>query len=58
MELKNDLGICGTLHPVDQYLKITLADIGVTDLEKYPHMLSAKNCFIGAQSSTVSSCGR
>nr|XP_034492628.1 U6 snRNA-associated Sm-like protein LSm2 [Marmota flaviventris] len=46
MELKNDLSICGTLHSVDQYLNIKLTDISVTDPEKYPHMLSVKNCFI------------
>ncbi|CAG0882474.1 unnamed protein product [Darwinula stevensoni] len=46
VELKNDLCICGTLHSVDQYLNIKLTDISVTDPEKYPHMLSVKNCFI------------
>merc|ERR1711962_1302257 len=46
VELKNDLSICGTLHSVDQYLNIKLTDINVTDTEKYPHMLSVKNCFI------------
>ncbi|KAJ0032153.1 hypothetical protein NQD34_002234 [Periophthalmus magnuspinnatus] len=29
-----------------QYLNIKLTDINVTDPEKYPHMLSVKNCFI------------
>lgn len=38
--------ICGTLHSVDQYLNIKLTDISVTDHEKYPHMMSVKNCFI------------
>lgn len=38
--------ISGTLHSVDQYLNIKLTDISVTDPEKYPHMLSVKNCFI------------
>ncbi|XP_064900230.1 U6 snRNA-associated Sm-like protein LSm2 isoform X1 [Columba livia] len=46
VELKNDLSICGTLHSVDQYLNIKLTDISVTDPEKYPHMLSVRNCFI------------
>ncbi|XP_049625048.1 U6 snRNA-associated Sm-like protein LSm2 [Suncus etruscus] len=46
MELKNELSICGTLHSIDQYLNIKLTDISVTDLEKYPHMLLVKNCFI------------
>uniref|UniRef100_F7BP16 U6 snRNA-associated Sm-like protein LSm2 n=1 Tax=Equus caballus TaxID=9796 RepID=F7BP16_HORSE len=40
------IAICGTLHSVDQYLNIKLTDISVTDPEKYPHMLSVKNCFI------------
>uniref|UniRef100_A0A8C9PGI0 U6 snRNA-associated Sm-like protein LSm2 n=1 Tax=Spermophilus dauricus TaxID=99837 RepID=A0A8C9PGI0_SPEDA len=47
VELKNDLSICRTLHSVDQYLNIKLTDISVADPEKYPHMLSVKNCFIG-----------
>lgn len=38
--------ICGTLHSVDQYLNMKLTDISVTDSERYPHMLSVKNCFI------------
>ena len=46
VELKNDLSICGPLHSVDQYLNIKLTDVSVTDPEKYPHMLSVKNCFI------------
>ncbi|VDO93529.1 unnamed protein product [Soboliphyme baturini] len=46
VELKNDLSIAGTLHSVDQFLNIKLTDISVTDAEKYPHMLSVKNCFI------------
>ncbi|CAG7835113.1 unnamed protein product [Allacma fusca] len=46
VELKNDLAICGTLHSVDQYLNVKLTDINVTDPDKYPHMLSVKNCFI------------
>ncbi|XP_071820123.1 U6 snRNA-associated Sm-like protein LSm2 isoform X1 [Apostichopus japonicus] len=46
VELKNDLSICGTLHSVDQFLNIKLTEITVTDPDKYPHMLSVKNCFI------------
>merc|ERR1712027_145330 len=46
VELKNDLSICGTLHSVDQFLNIKLTDISVTDPDKYPHMMSVKNCFI------------
>ena len=33
-------------YQVDQYLNIKLTDISVTDPDKYPHMLSVKNCFI------------
>ena len=46
VELKSDLSIRGILHWVDQYLNIKLTDVSVTDPEKYPHMLSVKNCFI------------
>lgn len=46
VNLKFLFSICGTLHSVDQYLNIKLTDISVTDPEKYPHMLSVKNCFI------------
>lgn len=46
MYLNHLSSICGTLHSVDQYLNIKLTDISVTDPEKYPHMLSVKNCFI------------
>ena len=34
------------LIEVFQYLNIKLTDISVTDPDKYPHMLSVKNCFI------------
>jgi len=46
VELKNDLCIRGTLHSVDQYLNIKLKDITILDEEKYPHMMSVRNCFI------------
>uniref|UniRef100_A0A915J8Z4 U6 snRNA-associated Sm-like protein LSm2 n=1 Tax=Romanomermis culicivorax TaxID=13658 RepID=A0A915J8Z4_ROMCU len=46
VELKNDLCIAGTLHSVDQYLNVKMNDISVIEPEKYPHMLSIKNCFI------------
>ncbi|NWJ02246.1 LSM2 protein, partial [Crypturellus undulatus] len=45
VELKNDLS-CDTRCVSPQYLNIKLTDISVTDPEKYPHMLSVKNCFI------------
>lgn len=38
--------ICGTLHSVDQYLNMKLTDITVSDTDRFPHMLSVKNCFI------------
>uniref|UniRef100_A0A914HZP0 U6 snRNA-associated Sm-like protein LSm2 n=1 Tax=Globodera rostochiensis TaxID=31243 RepID=A0A914HZP0_GLORO len=46
VELKNDLSICGTLHSVDQYLNMKVNDISVTDVDRHPHMISVKNCFI------------
>ncbi|KAK9811311.1 hypothetical protein WJX72_001578 [[Myrmecia] bisecta] len=46
VELKNDLAISGTLHSVDQYLNIKLHNTRVINEQKYPHMLSVRNCFI------------
>lgn len=46
VELKNDLAISGTLHSVDQYLNVKLTNIKVMNEQKYPHMLSVRNCFI------------
>jgi U6 snRNA-associated Sm-like protein LSm2 len=46
VELKNDLAITGTLHSVDQYLNIKLNSIRVVNEQKYPHMLSVRNCFV------------
>lgn len=46
VELKNDLKVAGTLHSVDQYLNFKLTDIQVIDGQKFPYMLSVKNCFI------------
>eukprot|EP00064_Thunnus_orientalis_P003657 superscaffoldBa00000309_g3668 len=49
VELKNDLSLrilTSSLFSMFQYLNIKLTDISVTDPEKYPHMLSVKNCFI------------
>uniref|UniRef100_A0A0G4F6N8 U6 snRNA-associated Sm-like protein LSm2 n=1 Tax=Chromera velia CCMP2878 TaxID=1169474 RepID=A0A0G4F6N8_9ALVE len=46
VELKNDLLLSGTLMSVDQFLNIKLNNVQVNDPEKYPHLLSVKNCFI------------
>mmetsp|Transcript_12014 Transcript_12014/g.33864 ORF Transcript_12014/g.33864 Transcript_12014/m.33864 type:complete len:97 (+) Transcript_12014:261-551(+) len=46
VELKNDLAIVGTLVSVDQYLNFKLKDISVTEEDRFPHMISVKNCFI------------
>ncbi|KAJ2011007.1 hypothetical protein GGI06_004702, partial [Coemansia sp. S85] len=46
VELKNDLAIQGVLESVDQFLNFKLKDIKVVDEERYPHMLSVKNCFV------------
>ena len=46
VELKNELTITGTLHSVDQYLNIKLNKIRVANEQKYPHMMSVRNCFV------------
>lgn len=46
VELKNDLAITGTLHSVDQYLNIKLDNVKVVNEDKFPHMLSVRNCFV------------
>ncbi|KAF8819612.1 putative U6 snRna-associated sm family protein Lsm2 [Cardiosporidium cionae] len=46
IELKNDLQISGTLHSVDQHLNFKVNNVSVNDPEKYPHLLSVKNCFV------------
>lgn len=46
VELKNDMVLSGELLSVDQFLNIKLQDITVEDIERYPHMLAVKNCFI------------
>ena len=46
VELKNDVIIRGTLQSVDQYLNVKLSDIEIDNPEKYPHLVSLKNCFI------------
>lgn len=46
VELKNDLQIMGKLHSVDQFLNIKLNNVSVNDPERYPHLLSVKNCFV------------
>lgn len=46
VEMKNDLKVAGTLYSVDQYLNFKLTDIQVIDGQKFPYMLSVKNCFI------------
>eukprot|EP00892_Ulva_mutabilis_P007672 jgi/Ulvmu1/5277/UM022_0071.1 len=46
VELKNDLAINGTLHSVDQYMNIKLDNVKVVNEDKFPHMLSVRNCFI------------
>ncbi|PJF20052.1 U6 snRNA-associated Sm-like proteinLSm2 [Paramicrosporidium saccamoebae] len=46
IELKNDMVLTGTLQSVDQFLNMKLSSIEVHDVERYPHMLSVKDCFI------------
>ena len=46
MEVKNDLVLMGTLHSVEQYLNVKLTNVRVLDSNKYPQLLTLKNCFI------------
>ncbi|CAE7250808.1 lsm2 [Symbiodinium sp. CCMP2592] len=46
VELKNDLCITGTLQSADQFLNLKLANVSVNDPDRFPHLLSVKNCFI------------
>mmetsp|Transcript_21626 Transcript_21626/g.24817 ORF Transcript_21626/g.24817 Transcript_21626/m.24817 type:complete len:107 (+) Transcript_21626:243-563(+) len=46
VELKNDVVLTGTLHSVDQYLNVKLSNVSVVDKEKYPQLLTLRNCFI------------
>ena len=46
VELKNDLQIKGKLQSVDQYLNVKLMNVTIENPEKYPHLVSLKNCFI------------
>ncbi|KRX96161.1 U6 snRNA-associated Sm-like protein LSm2, partial [Trichinella pseudospiralis] len=45
-ESKMEIDITGNLHSVDQYLNLRLNDVSISDPEKYPHLVSVKNCFI------------
>lgn len=46
VELKNDMAISGQLQSVDQYLNVKLTDVSIDNPEKYPHLVSLRNCFI------------
>ena len=46
VELKNDVAITGQLQSVDQYLNVKLSGVSIENPEKYPHLVSLKNCFI------------
>ena len=46
VELKNDVAITGLLQSVDQYLNVKLANVSIENPEKYPHLVSLRNCFI------------
>lgn len=46
VELKNDLQISGKLQSVDQYLNVKLSDVRIENPQKYPHLVSLKNCFV------------
>ena len=36
----------GVLESIDQFLNFKLNDIVVLDAEKYPHLMTVRNCFI------------
>lgn len=46
VELKNDVKLIGTLHSVDQYLNVKLMNVKVVEPEKYPQLVTLKNCFV------------
>jgi U6 snRNA-associated Sm-like protein LSm2 len=46
VELKNDISISGYLQSVDQYLNVKLGNVSIDNPEKFPHLVSLKNCFI------------
>ena len=46
VELKNDISISGQLQSVDQYLNVKLANVSIDNPEKFPHLVSLRNCFI------------
>ena len=46
VELKNDIAITGQLQSVDQYLNVKLSNVSIENPEKYPHLVSLRNCFI------------
>ena len=46
VELKNDLQISGTLHSVDQFLNLRINNVSLNDPERYPHLLSMRNCVV------------
>eukprot|EP00396_MALV-II-16_sp_LP-1_P000416 gene416-131_t len=46
VELKNDVCMQGRLAEVDQFLNVKLADVSVSDPEKFPQLMALKSCFI------------
>mmetsp|Transcript_37225 Transcript_37225/g.86834 ORF Transcript_37225/g.86834 Transcript_37225/m.86834 type:complete len:105 (-) Transcript_37225:245-559(-) len=46
LELKNGVVLTGTLHSVDQYLNVKLSNVQVVDSNKYPQLVSLRNCFV------------
>jgi U6 snRNA-associated Sm-like protein LSm2 len=44
VELKNDMEVEGRLDSVDQFLNVKLADVRVVNEEKYPHLVSTREC--------------
>ena len=46
VELKNDIEITGNLKDIDNNLNISLTNISVNDISKYPQFLNMTSCFI------------
>ena len=46
VELKNDIEIIGNLKDIDNNLNLSLTNISVNNIKKYPQFLNMNSCFI------------
>ena len=46
VELKNDIEIIGNLKDIDNNLILSLTNISVNNIKKYPQFLNMTSCFI------------